>query len=60
MMPYLATHSLHKKRSFPLRISPVNVTQSAGHCEFGHTYWTNPQWKTSFFVQCFICCFSPG
>ena len=38
MMPYLASLSLHKKRSFSLRISPVNVTQSAGHCEFGHIY----------------------
>ena len=21
-------------------------------CEFGHIYWRNPYWKTSFFVQC--------
>ena len=27
---------LHKKWSFPLRISSVNVTKSAG---FGHIYW---------------------
>ena len=25
-------HSLHKKWSFPLRISSVNVTKSTGHC----------------------------
>ena len=45
--------SLHKKWSFPLRISSVNVTNSAGiwsHC----ICWRNPQWKTSFFVQRFF------
>ena len=30
--------ALHKKYSFPLRISPVNVTKSAGICGFGHIY----------------------
>ena len=39
--------TLHKKWSFPLRISSVNVTKSAGNF-----YWRNPWWKTSFFVQC--------
>ena len=43
--------ALHKKWSFPLRISSVNVTKSAGNCGFGHIYWRNPYWKTSFFVQ---------
>ena len=49
---------LHKKWSFPLRISSVNVTKSAANCGFGHIYWRNPQWKTSFFVQCtgFLWC----
>ena len=28
--------ALHKKLSFPLKISSVNVTQSAGNCGFGH------------------------
>ena len=28
----------HKKLSFPLRISLVNVTKSAGNCGFGHIY----------------------
>ena len=37
--------------SFPLRISSVNVAKSAVSCGFGHIYWRNPQWKTSFFVQ---------
>ena len=30
--------ALHKKLSFPLRISLVNVTKSAGNCGFGHIY----------------------
>ena len=42
---------MHKKWSFPLRISSVNVTKSAVSCEFGHIYWGSPKWKTSFFVQ---------
>ena len=40
--------TLHKKWSFPLRIFPVNVARSAGNCGFGHVYWRNPEWKTSF------------
>ena len=44
--------ALHKKWSFPLRISSVNVTKFTGNCGFGHIYWRNPLWKTSFFVQC--------
>ena len=44
-------HSWHKKWSFPLRISSVNVTKSTGNCELGHIYWRNPSWNTSFFVQ---------
>ena len=34
--------TLHKKWSFPLRISSVNVTKSAGNCGFGPIYWRNP------------------
>ena len=34
--------SLHKKWSFPLKISSVNVTKSAGTCAFGHIYWRSP------------------
>ena len=33
---------LHKKWSFPLRISSVNVTKYAGNCGFSHIYWRNP------------------
>ena len=39
--------SLFKKWSFPLRISSVNVTKSAGNL--------NPVWKTSFFVHWVFC-----
>ena len=34
--------TLHKKWSFPLSISSVNGTKSAGICGFGHIYWRNP------------------
>ena len=37
------------KWSFPLRISSINVTKSAGNCEFSHIYWRNSERKTSFF-----------
>ena len=30
--------ALHKKGSFPLKISSVNVTISAASCGFGHIY----------------------
>ena len=33
--------TLHKKWSFPLRISSVNKTKSAVSCGFGHIYWKN-------------------
>ena len=33
---------LYKKWSFPLGISSVIVTKSAGNCRFGHIYWRNP------------------
>ena len=29
----------------------VNASKSAVSCGFGHIYWRNPLWKTSFFVQ---------
>ena len=28
------------------------MTKSPVSCRFGHIYWGNPEWKTSFFVQC--------
>ena len=34
--------SLCEKWCFPLRISSVHVTKSAGNCRFGHIYWRNP------------------
>ena len=43
--------TLHKKWSFSLRISSVNVTKYAGSCGFCHILWRNPWWKTSFFVE---------
>ena len=42
-------YTLHKKRSFPLRFSLGFLKD---FCGFGHIYWRNPYWKTSFFVQC--------
>ena len=39
------------KWSFPLRLSSVNVSKSAGNYGFGQTYWRNPWWKSSYFVQ---------
>ena len=50
-------NTLHKKWSFSLWISSVNVTKSAGNCVFGHNYWRNPKWKTSFFVQWYLFLF---
>ena len=41
--------TLHKKCSFPLRISSVNVTKSAGSYGFGDIHCRNAYWKTSFF-----------
>ena len=46
--------NLHKKRSLPLNISSVNVTKSVGNCGFGHIYYRNPEWKTSFSVECIL------
>ena len=46
--------SLHKKRSFPLRVSPVNMCKSAVSCGFGHIYCRNLQRKTSFFLKSVI------
>ena len=43
---------MHKKWSLPFRISSVNVSKYAGNSGFGHIYWKNLEWKTSFFVQC--------
>ena len=37
-----ATGTLHKKWSFPLRVSSGNMNKSAESCGFGHIYWRNP------------------
>ena len=49
-----ASQPLHKKWSFPLRISLVNVTKSGVSCGFGHSYWRNPYGKV-YFVQWSSC-----
>ena len=46
-------NSLHKKWSFPLRISSVNVTKTTISCGFSHISWKNPECKTSFFGHWF-------
>ena len=47
----LQVYVLHKRPSFPLKISSVNVTKSAENCGFGHIYWRNLERKTSRFGQ---------
>ena len=42
--------TVHNPAYYPASISSVNLTKSAGNCRFGHIYWRNLQWKTSFFV----------
>ena len=49
------SRALHKKWSFPLRTSLVNVTKLAVSCGSGHIYWINPQRKTSFSVRWWLC-----
>ena len=34
--------TLHKKWSFPLRTSSVNLTKYAVYSRSGHIYWENP------------------
>ena len=46
--------SSQKKWSCLLKTSSVNVTKSTDSCRFGHIYWRNFKWKTSFFLQCII------
>ena len=51
-LTFFSKTTLDKKWGFPLRISSVDVTKSAVSCGFGHIYWKNLEWKTSFFVYC--------
>ena len=30
------------------------MAKSTGNCGFGHIYWRNTWWKTSFFLQCYL------
>ena len=53
-LPVIISLNTAQKMKFSLSISSVNVTKSAVSCGFSHIYWRNPQWKTSFFVQCNI------
>ena len=55
----LVVPTLHKKWSFPLRISSVDVTRSAGNFRFGHIYWRNPELKASFFCAVSRAGFEP-
>ena len=48
MILSLIKHYTAKKIKFPLGISSINVTKSAGSCGFCHIYWRNSLWKTSF------------
>ena len=55
--------SLHKKWSFPIRITSLNVTKSSVSRGFGHIYWKNSQWKTetiSFVKLMWKCSFFIG
>ena len=38
MMVFNSSLPLYKKKSFPLRISSVNVTRSTTNCGFGHIF----------------------
>ena len=53
--PTRGVSTVHKKWSCSLRISSVNVTNSAVSCGFGHIYWRNPQWKTYFLCSAKVC-----
>ena len=43
--------TLHKRLSFLLRISSVNVTKSAVSCGLSHILWRISSWKIYFSVQ---------
>ena len=45
--------SLHKKWSFSLRVSSVNVTKSPVSYGFGHIYWKKSFMKNFFFCSVF-------
>ena len=40
--PNGSVNTLHKKRTFSLSISSVNVTKLVGNCRLDNIYWRNP------------------
>ena len=42
---------------FSIKDSSVSMTKSPENCRFGHIYWRNPYWKTSYFVRRVNRCF---
>ena len=46
--------ALHIKWSFPLRISSINVTKSAGNCVCDHIYWRSSWWKNLIFCAVWV------
>ena len=50
---FIPFSSVHIQKSFILRISLVNVPESAGNCEFGHIFTEEiVNGKLHFFLQC--------
>ena len=46
--------TLHKKWSFPSRVSSVIATRSVVPYRFDYIYCRNTKWKTSFFMQWYL------
>ena len=44
-------YSYHKCNNTAQKMK-LSIKNFFSKCGFGHIYWKNPQWKTSFFVQC--------
>ena len=40
--------------------SSVNVTKSTDSCGFGHIYWSNPLWESSFLYKQYDLCENMG
>ena len=49
-----AASKLAKRMQLSIQYMLVLLTKCAVSCGFGHIYWRNTEWKTSFFVQCFL------
>ena len=51
------THKIHitaQKMKFSIKDFFSKCDQIHRKRQFGHIYWRNPEWKTSFFVQCIL------